>query len=74
MPAEILVSAYGQIDRDIHLKYLPKSAAGTKKFPYLDVPGWAISAPLKFLRDIHYISVILRAALCVTAELNEMVQ
>jgi len=53
---------------------MPKSAAGTKKFPYLDVPGWANSAPLKFLRDIRYISAILRATLRVTAELNEMVQ
>jgi len=40
----------------------------------LVVPGWAISAPLKFLRDIRYISAILKAALRVTAELNEIVQ
>jgi hypothetical protein len=55
-------------------KYLPKSAAGSEIFLYLDVPGRAISAPHKFLRDIRYIPVILRAALRVTAELNEMVQ
>ena len=32
-----------------------KSAAGIKKFLYVGVPGWAISAVPKILCDLHYI-------------------